>query len=384
LLIINYVNERSTSMKYPRPAYHEPGVPVERKKSLRPGSNIEFPKFDYPVTPKENYKLAAARKTPYWMPNSMTDDQMLMAQDLVTGDVRGMQSSLDISRLPTENYTFNDWFNTNWTFVVSAGGPMLTPGFVLCDDITKWSRDVIFPDLKEWDFTTVADQFMKTVYDPSKLLHINIGQGLTERLISVLGGYTEGMLALAVEPDAVRDFFNRFADFTIEYVNLIASLYPVDMMTYHDDWGTEKDTFFSEKMMEEIVFEPTKRIIDHIRSKGILFEFHCCGNNTRFIPYMINLHMDFLQLQRRAVDLPSMKRTYGDKIGFNVFIEGALPGVTYTKEETSQKLRDTVDLYGNGGGASVNIFEFDPERAWNTVSELYAYSREFYDKERGE
>jgi hypothetical protein len=260
---------------------------------------------------------------------------------------------------------------------------MLTPGTCLCGDITNWERDVIFPDLKEWDFKTVADNYLKNVYDPDKNLHINIGQGLTERLISVVGGYTEGLLALAVEPDAVRAFLNRFTEFTIGYIDLICSLYPVNMITYHDDWGTEKDTFFSERMMEEIVFEPTKRIIDHIKSKGVLFEFHCCGNVTRFIPYMIDLKMDFLQLQRRAVDLPAIKAKYGDKIGFNLFIEDFDFGKKYTQDEINEKLRRTVELYGRGGGAYINIFEFDPEKAWNMVSEIYACSREFYDLERG-
>ncbi|SHH95101.1 Uroporphyrinogen decarboxylase (URO-D) [Sporobacter termitidis DSM 10068] len=369
-------------MKYERPSFRAPGVPTERKKLLFLSEETDVPKFDYPVTPLENFRLAAAHKTPYWMPNSMTDDQFVAAQELVTGDVRGMQVSADFTRVVTESYTFKDWFNTDWTWVPSAGGPMLTPGTCLCQDITAWEKTVKFPELREWDFTTFADSFMKTVYDPAKVLHIDLGQGATERLISIVGGYTEGMLALAMEPDAVRDFLNRFADFTIEYVDLVTSLYPVNMITYHDDWGTEKDTFFSEKMMEEIVFGPTKRIIDHIRSKGVLFEFHCCGNITRFIPYMIGLQVDFLQIQRRAVDIPAMKKKYGDRIGFNVWPEALEFGVPHPKDELVQKLRNTVDLYGTGGGAYVNIMESDPVLIWDMVSELYAYSREFYDSER--
>ena len=154
------------------------------------------------------------------------------------------------------------------------------------------------------------------------------------------------------------------------------------MVTYHDDWGTEKDTFFGEKMMENIVYEPTRRIVEHIRSKGIVFEFHCCGNITRFIPYMIDLGMDFLQLQRRAVDVPAMKLKYGDQIGFNIFTEGVVTGQPYPMDELAGKLRETVDLYGKNGGAYINVYEFQPEKAWNIVSDLYCYSREYYDRER--
>jgi hypothetical protein len=370
-------------MKYERPIYGDARFPVYKKK-LRNKRELDLPAFDLPVTPKENFMLAAGRKTPYWMPSSLYDLQSLMAQELVTGNVRGMQCSFDVTRMTPENYTFYDWFNTNWTYVASAGGPMLTPGFVLCEDITQWEKDVVFPDLREWDFKTAADEFMQTRYDPTRALHIDIGIGATERLVSVMGGYTEAMLALAVEPEAVRDFLNRFADFTIEYVDLIAGLYPVNMMTYHDDWGTERDTFWSEKMMEEIVYEPTKRIVDHIKSKGILFEFHCCGNIKRFLPYMIDIGMDFLQLQRRANDIPGMKAQFGDKIGFNLSVEDTNPGETYPKEEMAEKIRKTVDLYGKSGGAYLNIFAFHPETAWNITSELFCYSREYYDKERTE
>jgi hypothetical protein len=371
-------------MKYDRPSFGATGVATQKAKLLFSNIEVDYPKFDYPITPLENFKLAAARRTPYWMPNSLTDDQLIMSQDLVTGDVRGMQTGADFSRIATENYCFKDWFNTDWTWVLSAGGAMLTPGSCLCDDITQWEKTIKFPDLKEWDFKTYAEKFMKTMYDPTKLMHINIGLGMTERLVAVMGGYTEAMVALAVEPEAVRAFLNRFADFTIEYVDLLAGLYPVNMITYHDDWGTERDTFFGEKMMEEIVYAPTKRIVDHIKSKGILFEFHSCGNITRFIPYMIDLGMDFLQIQRRAVDIPAMKKRYGDKIGFNAFMEGAQFGVSNTKDELTRIIRDTVDSYGKGGGVYVNVMEPNPELLWHILTELYAYSREYYDRERGE
>jgi hypothetical protein len=268
-------------------------------------------------------------------------------------------------------------------WVVSAGGATNTPGVKLLEDINDWEKVVRFPKLSDWDWKTKADAFLKNEYDPNKVLQIDIGWGCIQRLIGVLGGYTEGMFALALEPDAVKAFFSRFADHLIEVVDLLFSLYPVNLMTIHDDWGTEKDTFFSPQMMEELVFEPTKRVIDHIKAKGAAFMLHSCGNITRFIPYMIDMGADFLQIQRRAVDIPAMKAAYGDKIGFNTGIEGAVPGVTYKKDELLQLVRNTIDIYGKGGGFFANIFDRDPEVLWNILCELYAGSREFYDIEQG-
>jgi hypothetical protein len=153
------------------------------------------------------------------------------------------------------------------------------------------------------------------------------------------------------------------------------------MVTYHDDWGTERDTFFSEKMMEELIFAPSKKVIDHIRSKGVKFELHTCGNITRFMPYILDLDVDFLQLQFRAVDLPDLKAKYGDKVGFCSPIDGYAPGLP--REKVLQLVRDSVDTYAPKGGAYFSVSSADPEERWDMLAELYMYSREFYEKENG-
>lgn len=362
-------------MKYPRPDYLEPGMLTEKVKGIFSNIATEIPKFEQRVTPLENFRRIAAHKDPLWIPNSMSDLQNLMFQDLAIGE----QIGPDITIKTSEDYDFTDWFGVPLRWCVSAGGATNKPGTHLLEDITKWEKIIKFPDLKDWDWQTKADAFMKNEYDPKKVLHIDLHNGLIQRLIAVLGGYTEGMFALSLEPEAVRDFFERLADHMIELVDLLCSLYPVSMMTIHDDWGTEKDTFFSPKMMEELVFEPTKRIIDHIKAKGVTFMLHSCGNITRFIPYMIDMNADFLQIQRRAVDIPAMKVKYGDKIGFNTIIEGVVQGKSYTKDEMIHMVHTTVDTYGQGGGFFVNLYEKQPEMLWHIISELHLYSREFYE-----
>ena len=364
-------------MYYLRPAYRQPGYPTQKTLLPFAGEEIEIPVPNWPIPPVENFRRAAERKDPLWVPNAMTDMHSLMTPLMAEGDI---PIGPDFRRRPTENYTFVDWFGVEYTWVVSAGGPINTPGKHLLEDITEWERVIKFPELKNWDWEGPAERFLKTEYKPGRAVQVDIGMCCTEELVAVMGGYSEALVAMATEPEAVRDFFDRMVVHVTGLVDKICSLYPVTLMTIHDDWGTEKDTFFSPRMMEELVFEPTKRIIDHIKSKGVYCMIHTCGNVTRFIPYMIEMGADFLQLQRRAVDIPEMKRRYGDKIGFNVLIEDLQP--EDTSEEIIEKVRRTVQLYGAGGGLFVNVFDGDAERLWLELSELYAYSREFYDYER--
>ncbi|MDR0596927.1 MAG: hypothetical protein LBG14_00260 [Treponema sp.] len=370
---------------YPRPPYKDPSVAAKTIQPMFSPTPLTVPEPDYPVTPLENFRLAVERKTPYWMPNSTLDFDAFMS-GFLTGPVLPPEAPADAGPWgATTRSVFTDDWGAQWLFVPEAGGPMLDPnGKPVLEDITQWEKTVKFPNLKAMDWKSRAEDFMKNRYNPRKVLHINIGQGCTERFVALLGGYTEAMVAMADEPEACRAFFDAFAEWEIEQFDIIHSLYPVNLVTYHDDWGTERDTFFSEKMMEAMVLEPTRKIVQHIKDKGVYFELHSCGAITRFLPYMIDMHIDLLQIQRRANDMPKMKEEKGDKIGFCCFIEGIEMGQPVSRDQTLAAIRKTVDLYGKKGGS----YTFasgggSDEDSWAAVFELYCYSREFYDKERG-
>ncbi len=369
-------------MKYPRPPYRDSSVKTQIVKTTFGPDTAVAPLFDTPITPRENFRRCIERKDPVWMPNSLTDKISLGANDVIAHKVRGMQIHSDFLMKATQDYEFKDWFNTDWTWVVQAGGAMLTPGTQLLDDITKWEQVIKFPNLDEWGFKEKADEFMKNRHDPSKAVSYDIGRGMTERLVSILGGYGDAMESLLIEPEAVRDFFDAYSDFMIRFFDVINELYPLDIITLHDDWGTERDTFFSEKVMEELVFEPTKRLIDHIKSKGVFLEMHTCGNVARFFPYIYDLNCDIAQVQRRVIDSPKMKEKYGDRIGFCATPEGLDPSKVPTHEEYMAAIRKTVDIYAPGGGSYLMMFTPDEELLWDACAENYCRSREIYDNSR--
>jgi uroporphyrinogen-III decarboxylase len=124
----------------------------------------------------------------------------------------------------------------------------------------------------------------KSYYHSEKMNYYDIGMGCTERLVAVLGGYTEAMLALAEEPDACREFMSELSRFHCEMADKIDKYLPTDMIMYHDDWGTERDAFFGEKMMDEIVYEPSEIFFKHVKDRGIAVLFHSCGCIKRFLP----------------------------------------------------------------------------------------------------
>ena len=371
-------------MEYKRYEYGDPSAPTVKMKSFFGGGEVTLPKFDYPITQAENFRRSALHQKPLWVPYPMLDVQSISPNDMIrpTEATKGLCVCMDFTSPHTADYTFTDWFLTDWTYVHSAGGPMLTPGFVLCDDVTQWEKSVKFPKFSDWDWDTFRDDFMKNRYDPNKVLSVDIGLGCSERLVSILGGYTETMLAFATEPDACRSFFEAFIDHEIEQFDKLMELYPITLLTYHDDWSNERDTFFSPAMLEDMLMGATKRFVDHVKSRGVIFEFHICGNMTRFLPYFVELGVDLLQIQRRAVDFIKVKENYGTKLGFGAGIEGYNFGAPPpSNDELVSMIRNTIDIFAPTGGFYFFSFFNDPEVVWTAANEVYAYSREFYDKE---
>jgi hypothetical protein len=353
--------------KYTRPTFGDPAVKMTKHamSAMFGGGVVDIPLIEYPITPQENFRRAAKRDNPLWVTNSTMEINSEMVANL-TG-----WGEADWSR--KDRYDYQDQFGVWWTFVPEAGGPMLKIGTQFMDDITEWESKVKFPELSSYNIRERCEAWAKTL-EPGKVTHVNIGLGCTERLVALTGGYEDAMIALASEPEAVKAFFEAFIDSEIRLVEELTKYIPLDFITYHDDWGTERDTFFSERMMEEIVFDPTLRFYDYLRSKNIIIQQHSCGKIKRFMPYFAKLGVDFLQIQERPNDFEAYKREWGDKLGLEVMCPTG-----QSKEELVANIHKFIDTFAKGGGLFGSVMAFEPEQVWTAAWELYLYSREYYE-----
>ena len=363
-------------MKLERPPFGE----GKTKKALFSfgARDVDLPDFDRPISVKENFYRAFRHQDPKWVPFPALEMQELHMAHIADKGPEGYQLGPDLSANKSR-YTYLDAFGNSWTFDRNAGGACMTPGTRICDDILKWEEQIKFPDLHEWNLEEHAENYMKTKYDPERVMHLDIYHGPFQALSDVLGSFSDALEAMYVEPEASRAFFDRFADWMIWLIDKLSSLYPVDMFTVHDDWGTERDAFFSPDMMRELLFEPTKKIIDHVHGLGKLYQFHNCGKVDKFMTAFCELGPDLMQLQRRVNDTPQYKKLYGDKLGFNTGFEGLVPRKPYSNDEIVQIVRKNVDIYAEGGGWLPAVMGMSPENMWTACAELYCCSREKYE-----
>lgn len=353
-------------MKYERLPYMAPGSKHEYVGTTITPINV--PVFDYPISPRENFRRVLRHEKPMWVPMSLTDFNFTLG-----GELTGLP---DLRFDFTERCDWTDLFDCMWEWIPGAGGSMLKPNQTpVLSDITEWEKRIVWPDLGEARIKACCEKYMsQPYYHPGKMNYYDFGQGCTERLVAVLGGYTEAMLALAEEPEACREFMAELSRFNCEMFDRTTKYFPTDMIMYHDDWGTERDAFFSERMMDEIVYEPSEIFFKHVKNCGVSITFHTCGCVKRFVPHAISLGANFLQLQVRANDVKAYKEQYGDKIGFDVYM------IPVASDLVIQESRQYVDNIGKDGGLFCTIFGGDEKILWDGMQEMHCYSREFYEQ----
>ncbi len=206
-----------------------------------------------------------------------------------------------------------DWFGVHWFWKEGEPAPMPVEPYIL-EDISDWKDVVHFPDLDGFDWERAAIEDRIPVFDrENNLLYQMIHNGLMERLQNLLG-FENGLCALLTDPEEVAEFFDALADYKCRLIDYLAIYYKPDVICYHDDWGTQRGLFFSPETWRSLLKEPTKRIVEHVHSKGIKFDLHSCGMIRDIVPEIVDdLHVDALNIMA-INDIPALKKITGTKV----------------------------------------------------------------------
>ncbi len=63
------------------------------------------------------------------------------------------------------------------------------------------------------------------------------------------------------QKQAVKDFFDKLTDLYIQICDKMMVYFPnIDGFNCHDDWGSQKETFFSPDIVEEMIVPYMRRL----------------------------------------------------------------------------------------------------------------------------
>lgn len=311
-------------------------------------------RLNTPITPRENWERFFNRQNPLWVPDSTYDLNYMCP--MFHPDIRASGTEGGI-----------DSFGAHWAKVPNEKA-MLEPGFILLDDIADWEEKLVWPDVDSWPWEEGAKEY--SVQDPDRPNAVFYGCSMFERMISILG-FEGAAMSFLTEPEATHAFLDRLTEHNINVLDHYRRYLNVELIIFSDDWGSQRNQFFSNEVVEEFLLPRYKKVVDWAHSHGIRFMHHCCGEVTKLVPYMVEAGVDAWEINYEAVEpyLEEVVEKYGDKILFDAYF-GLLYHLSDKEEEFKEQVRYYYDRWGSTGKFSMTVYDFNH---WDFDSRSYAY-----------
>ena len=333
------------------------------------GKGPGTPIYNFPVTPKEAF-IATFKREPIWQ---ITGVEQQFFSPSVNPDNIARALVIEGQRTPPKEGPVPDMFGIEWEYVAKVGGSMVRPGKPFLEDANEWYDKVKFPDIDSWDWEGSAKLNQEFLASP-KFIMVWFFNGWYERLISFME--FEGAALALIDEDqkqAVKDFFDKLSDFYIRLIDKYLTYFPqINGFCIHDDWGSQRETFFSPDVVAEMIVPYMRRVTDFIHSKGRFTDFHSCGMALKQIPNMIAAGWDAWSGQPMN-DTQKIYELYGDKILIGVIPDPIDPNAS--EEEQRAAARAYAEKFCDPAKPSIlNLYSnYTLPRAFR--AELYKQSR---------
>ncbi|UWG96701.1 methyltransferase [Dehalobacter sp. DCM] len=298
------------------------------------GDPEPIPVYNTPATGKEAVKALFERKAMWQILNSFGTELKTFAPRINPENIaRAMVLDALAGPGGDNPQGGKDLFGIDWEFIPSANGSMVRPGKPFIADANELMDKVVWPDIDSWDWEGCKITNKDYLSGPYGY-YIILFTGFFERLISFMD-FEGAIIALAddEQQDAIKEFFDKLSDFYIRLIDKYITFFPeIDFFTLHDDWGAQKDTFFSPALAKEMIVPYMKKIVDFVHAKGKYIEIHSCGYNMKQIENYIAAGFD-MWCPQHMNDTVKLYECYGDKILIGVMPPDFDPKTTSEDEQ---------------------------------------------------
>jgi uroporphyrinogen decarboxylase len=171
--------------------------------------------------------------------------------------------------------------------------------------------------------------------------------------------YLRGMEALLVDmverPDLAYDLFERITRVFLARLERVMTAVGdrIDLIWTSDDLAHQHGPIFSPRLWRELIAPHHERFNRRVHELGSRVMYHSCGAVRPFIPGLIEIGidvLDVLQFSADGMDPAEIKASFGDRLRFHggVDVQGLLP--FGTPAGVHENVRMLVEILGRGGG----------------------------------
>lgn len=300
-----------------------------------------------------------------------------MAPPSCLGNYRGKEGGLDPWGV---KYVTNE--ETGWAALPE-------PGNFIIKDITRWDEYIKAPDWSDWDWEKAAKEDKERMkVDPEKTLWMSKGfDDYFQQYIGMMG-FTDGLLALYEEREAVEALLDYMVDVAVDVTKNVLYYYKPEAYYLLDDSASKYTPFLSKELFEELLVPRYKKTLDLVRDAGIPVFYHNCGKCEDYMPSMTKLGVRCWDPAQPENDLVEIKNRFGRQLIINGGFEYRMPPEwpNVKEDDVRQYVDDAFNkLAPNGGwmfgGGVTTLDRENPDvvkvNGW-IKDEAYKLSRTFY------
>ena len=304
------------------------------------------------ITPKENFLKLAGGGHPEYVPY-FTYLGTELEKDIPTKVAR---ADIFVQNPPNpDGSTTSIWGVTTYPNEDTAGSAMPAPDVFIMDDIRKWGDQIRKPVHKDglnFEEMYKADMERIGIDRNETALRAGLSFGPWMSLVGFMG-FEGAMIAMASEPEYVKELFDWMASLYVPYHTAVLDAYKPDIWTIGDDTCTERAPFFSVEMYRDLLKPYYTQFAKEAMNRGIPIMFHICGFVEPYIPEMIDFGVKYIEPAQETNDIMALKEKYKGQMSYlGVYDWGKhLPKnyPNYDPEEVKQDVRNSMDKYSPGG-----------------------------------
>lgn len=275
-----------------------------------------------------------------------------------------------------------DWFGVEWIRMDAMRSMTEVPGQKKIESFENWREKVKMPDIASaYNWEAEAEKAMKSWDRTNKASYCMFLHGPFERLM-LLMGFENMMYAFYDNPDEIKEFFKEMTEHKIKYLDILDQYFDFDIITFHDDWGSNQNMFLPPEMWEEFIRPYIKTICDYTHELGMFFEIHSDGYMQPLVEHLVEIGVDAVDPLQSCNDVQYLKDNFGKEIvlsgGFDS--TGVLERPGATEAEIRAEIRRCIDAYGKDGNYVTMYPIIDPLVEAIVSDEIERYGKNYYLK----
>jgi hypothetical protein len=304
-----------------------------------------------PLNEKENFMKVMRGETPEWVPRYYmgADPYATKPQQCAT-----LASSAVPGTIISKGKGRVDVFGVEYIATEETGWQMLpVPGKFILEDVRYWRNVVRLPDLTgiDWDYLCKKDVERFKVNTKETAVIYGSPGGFFMPLMNLMG-FTNGLMAMYEEPEAVEEMFDYMCNWYCYILERTMDRYPVDIFSVGDDTATAQNPFISPATYRNLIKPFMFKVTQIARDRGLPIMMHNCGRCEDSIPDWVDFGVCAWNPAQVMNDLPGIKKKYGNKMVLTGCWDSSGPaGYPGASEDLiRQTVRGIIDKYASGGG----------------------------------